>query len=273
MRCLENPIRFIDFFLCICCVVCPPSCSVIENREPCPCFVRVFPDDGRALEGVCRFFSFPEAGPVPDRSESLRFDGASAQERMVTVPKGNKILTLLEGLEGMAVDGNRLVVRPGKESDRIRCWSAETDCSGESASFPVRRTKHYATVLFSFEKSELPVCRYRVLVRGFFCGLDMRTLEPIAGDWSFMPQPLAPDAYDYSFRVPRQRGSGLVLELLDGNDLRKTDEILLGKVLEKAGYDWNKAELDDVQIVMDHVLAPLEVNVIEWKEDEIETVF
>ncbi len=109
----------------------------------------------------------------------------------------------------------------------------------------------------------------RIGVAGHFNGMDLRTLEPLEGEYSFIPAPATQRSYDYVFRVPRQSDDGLVLELLDAGTMMVRDSVMLGQLLVRAGYDWSKPVLDDVHVVMDHVVSLIDIDVIEWTENEM----
>lgn len=244
------------------------SCTVLEDRSPCPCSVKVCPVEGKSFRGDCLFFSFPEDGSSPDSMETLEYGLGSDQTRVVSVPKGYKTLTVLEGASGMEVGGGWVQTRPGCECDSLRCWSSRVDCRYEDAVLQVGKTKHFATVHFSFEDDGAQRCVFRVRVRGACCGLDLSTLEPVRGEYLFMPEPSSGDGYDFSFRVPRQLDDSLELEVLELSSMRLVNVIQLGGIMKDAGYDWTKAELDDVRLMMDHVATRIDVEVLEWADGE-----
>lgn len=244
------------------------SCTVMEDRGPCPCSVKVCPAEGKSFRNDCLFFSFPENENIPDAEQTLEYDRESDQTRLVSVPKGYKTLAVLEGAGEMEIESGCVLVDFGCECDSLRCWSSKVDCRFEDAVMQVRRTKHFATVYFSFENDGADRCAFRVRVRGAFCGLDLCSLEPVGGEYRFMPRPSSDDGYDFRFRVPRQADDSLELDVLELSSMKVVNVIELGKIMKEAGYDWTKAVLDDVSLLMDHVVMRIDVEVIEWAEGE-----
>lgn len=246
------------------------GCSVLEDRGPCPCYVAVVAEEGHELRGSCLFFSFPEGEGVPDVMQLLEYGAdPGGAEKAVPVPKGVKRLCLLKGQEGMYMEGNCIMVEKGREPDRLELWSASGDCSGETAVLRVPRTKHYATVHFSFGRSGDARCRFGLSVSGNSSGIDLLTMQAVKGSFHCVPKPVDNEGFEYEFRVPRQSDASLVLDLLDAATGGVGDRIMLGDILERSGYDWSKPVLDDVRLVMDHVATAIEVEVIGWEYDDI----
>ena len=98
-------------------------------------------------------------------------------------------------------------------------------------------------------------------VAGNVKGADKRTLAPVQGAFSCTPED-NPDG-GYVFRAPRQKDNSLILNRwsADGEEL---PPILLGQLIQKAGFDWTAENLGDVSILADLPAQTFQITVQDW---------
>ena len=80
------------------------------------------------------------------------------------------------------------------------------------------------------------------------------------------------NASGYEVRIPRQLRNEIVLELLDpSQDSNVPVSVIdVGKALESKGFDWEKTDLDDMNVVVDFTRMQAFVEVVDWNSAKIE---
>ncbi len=235
------------------------SCSVKEDRSPCPCWLTV---DGT------------DAFRVSD-SHSLRIwsaDGELLSEELTqpapssvleyTVPRGTVTVSVHSGpLAGREEEG-KVFFPDNLPADTLWAHASAVDCRGEEARDTVRMRRQFAKVTLRPREGSWSASGVRSMEVATSCGgLDLRTLEPLSGGWG-MPLDVADDT-EAVFFVPRLRPEGRFALLADTGG--GTEERDLQAALRQIGYDWRKADLDDIVLTIDGSLCVVEVTLEPWK--------
>lgn len=157
----------------------------------------------------------------------------------------------------------------GCDADSLWAFSSAVDCQGESASVRADLHKQFATITLSvsgYDKQDgYP---YTLEVSGEIIGMDIRTLDPLPGDFRFIPKDNG--AGTFRFRLPRQnQDSGLSITVEDADG---SEEFPLDKWIRLAGYDWTEPDLKDIDMVLDYAKASVSVNVSGWEDGGTVTV-
>ena len=236
------------------------SCSVKEDRSPCPCWLSVEETD---------------AFRVSDR-RSLRIwnaDGELLTEELTqpapssvleyTVPKGTVTVSVCSVLAtGREEDGKVLFV-DNLQADTLWAHASAVDCRGESATDTVRMHRQFARVTLRPDRgswSALDVSRLSVSTS---CGgLDLRTLNPLDGSWG-MAMGVTGES-ETVFFVPRLRPAGRFSLTLDIRGDREERD--LQAALRQTGYDWEKADLDDITLTFDGNFCVAAVTIEPWTD-------
>lgn len=236
------------------------SCSVKEDRSPCPCWLTVELGDA--------------ARTAPDVSVSLWEDGrailaetASPEETYErTVPRGIVTTAACTGLGGRIPADGTVAFTRGEKIDTLWSHTASVDCRDEHARDTARLHRQFAVARLVLEGApgEDRETGYRVETG---CGgLDLLTQRPVAGDWG-MPLELS-ESRGCLFAVPRLTGDcRFSIVVTDESGLE--DEIDLQPMLREQGYSWAKKDLDDMVIRLDHARGEASVTVLSWKEGHI----
>lgn len=237
------------------------SCSVKEDRTPCPCWLDVFfdafPKEGVSLAGYGsqRIFS-----DELDEKPYTGYREYEVQRTFISV----SAYRMLEGIDGRS--GSALIEK-GNQADSLYAHLSSVNCTGEFAVDTVRLHKQFATVYLTFENTEGITVSYTPVITGNVCGMDLKTLRPLEGEFEYEPSEAGP--LFYTFRIPRQKDSSLQMELYDSNDGSFIDTVDLGRLIVNSGYDWNARDLKDIVVTVDFAKVEMEIHVSEWGSEDI----
>lgn len=236
------------------------SCSVKEDRSPCPCWLQVTyldsPDIERSLSG----FSSEKLFSTEVKSREVFVE--------VTVPRTFVTVSSYRKMPGISLCGNSILIEKGRQADSLYAHCASVDCRGEDAVDTVRHHKQFSTVYLTFENTQEELMgRYGIRVKGDVCGMDITSLCPVDGEFEFVPGEISEGTY--RFRVPRQKDDSIVFELISREDGEVVDTIAAGILIKDMGFDWKARDLNDIVMTIDFSKVTLEVSVREWDSHEI----
>ncbi len=237
------------------------SCSVKEDRTPCPCWLDIditsCAEHAReiTLAGWNGSRVFSEKVAVADYPDVYE----------TTVTKGMVTSTAFCGLHESTLEGSRIRIPEGSESDQIRAHSVLVDCTGESAKDKVELYRQYATVHLSMKGEDAKVNPYGLRVIGDVSGIDITSLSPVAGAFQFEPK--ADSDGTWIFRLPRQNEDTRIRAelLLDGVVV---DQLSLHEWIRQTGYSWIERDLKEIYIGVDFGQGTVSVTIQGWDEGE-----
>lgn len=236
-------------------VLAAVSCSVKENRQNCPCrlmldltsidtsSVKVLNIHAATADGLV----FADTLLVEDFSELYVRD----------VPHGD-IRVLLWGCDDSEEE---LIIPYGKDCPMLYMSAFLADTRGEQYFREVELNKNHCLLTVFFEgRDESP---YSLTFRGNVNGYDSSG-DPSEGDFACVAYP---GGNGESMAVlPRQMDSSLLLDVEDeGSSVLKT--FAIGEYMDKSGYDWTEANLEDVVIVLDYSVTGLRVVFKGWDKE------
>ena len=238
------------------------SCSVKEDRSPCPCWLTVDGTDAFRVSDrpSLRIWSGADVGV----SETLP-EGDAPYVREYTVPRGTATVSVHSGPETGKEEEGRVLFADNLPADTLWAHASAVDCRGEEARDTVRMRRQFARVALRPREGSWSASGVRSMAVSTSCGgLDLRTLRPLDGGWG-MPLDIEDDT-EAVFYVPRLRPDGRFSLTLDiRGDAEERD---LQAALRQTGYDWTKADLDDITLTLDGSLCVVEVTVEQWKGGE-----
>lgn len=237
------------------------SCSVKEDRTPCPCWLCLDITPSKAYSKDVTLSAWNE-GRIFSQTVSIA-DYPSCYEQ--TVPKGHVNVSAYCGRRESMEEGGRIIIPLGCESDPIRAHLRSVDCLGEFAHDTLNMCKQWATVHLKIENSSDDQYPYSLSVESDICGIDLRNLSPIKGQFRY---DLDLDSQEScSFRLPRQRDdSKAVIVTYADND--RLDELPLYQWIEQTGYSWHDKDLKDIYIGVDYVRAEVTIIIQGWDEGD-----
>ena len=213
------------------------SCSVKEERGDCPCYLTV------------------------DAERTVSVDGWFGARSLFNVNGGFVDRQVPRGIVDIVASHGRFSVPEGQQMDSLFARRIPVDTDGESAYARVTLCKNFATIELDFKDEDDGRTDYDLLATGTISGVDVRSLNPVEGSFSFVPEPNT-DGRGYAFRVPRQKDETLKLLLSkDGNIVETID---LGYLIAKTGFDWKAESLGDIAILCDLPAHTFTITVKDW---------
>ena len=213
------------------------SCSVKEERSDCPCYLTV------------------------DAERTVSVDGWFGARSLFNVNGGFVDRQVPRGIVDIVASHGRFSVPEGQQMDSLFARRIPVDTDGESAYARVTLCKNFATIELDFKDEDDGRTDYDLLATGTISGVDVRSLNPVEGSFSFVPEPNT-DGRGYAFRVPRQKDETLKLLLSkDGNIVETID---LGHLVAKTGFDWKAESLGDIAILCDLPAHTFTITVKDW---------
>lgn len=237
------------------------SCSIKEDRTPCPCWLDI---DITSCAEHTREVTLAGWNGTRVFSEKVAVaDYPDVYETKVT--KGMVTSTAFCGLRESALDGSRILIPEGKQSDQIRAHAALVDCTGESARDKVELCRQYATVYLSMKGEEDVPNPYDIEIVTDICGIDITSLSPVEGAFRFAPQSDGDGVW--IFRLPRLKEDTPVTArmILEGS---LVDEFPLDSWIRQTGYSWLERDLKEIYIGVDYAAGKVSVTVQGWEEGE-----
>lgn len=244
------------------------SCSVKENRGPCPCYLDVTVDASATEDGDCIVSVFTIGGGDLTLRDTLSSDAPALE---LSLKKGHYSANALWGLSQCTLTDSLVVIPVGCECDSLySSITPDVDATGETANINFARNKQFATLNLSFEtEGEFP---FGVALRGNVDGYDLRTLAPHAGEFFVAPESLNETNSLFRTRLPRQKDNSLVIVLQERTQTASTkvavtdpNIIPLGEIIARTQYDWSAESLEDIDIRIDYVRAQITIHVCDWE--------
>lgn len=255
-------------------ILAGPACTVIESRQPCPCWATIEMERFRNLMGYEDVRTGIFTGGYLLESETAHLaDYVTQPYEKALRDRVPTTVSAACGFEGMMFRSDTLFSNKGAETGRLWTASLTQDCDGDLAYFDLEPHKDYTAVKFvivgivSVDEFE-----YDMRVRANYNGLRLRDRKPVEGAYVAYPRPLEAGMM-FEVRVPRQMDDEMVLDLLVPRDDRdytlddRVDVIPLGRKLVQQGFSWEKEDLDDAVVTIDVSRLDIGVIVSEWKEE------
>lgn len=246
------------------------ACSVKESRMDCPVWL-FFPDGFNIHEywGEAAMFAYEGGGSELTKVQTEQLDRVLGKAVVPSVSKGETFVTFVSGLEVMTLEEDtKLVIPLGKDCDGLYAAKDHLETYLEGWTLRDSLFCQFARIdvqMWALDGRSFP---YSLKIRGNVCGMYLKTLKPVEGAFLFEPQSCG-QGY-FSFRVPRQCDSSLMMEIWgdDENGIpAMLDEIPLGYVIEASGYDWDAKDLAPLGIGVDFARSKIVVSVEDWTEE------
>lgn len=235
------------------------SCSVKEDRVPCPGYLYVtVPEDARVV-GPVGMVGWNDK--VLFRHEhDLERDGRSWVK---TLKKGSLIFGAYSGNRTMVDDGHYMTIPLGSQCDSVYAYYTPVELE-EQAFVELSMKKQFATVRVDLNQSEGSMRALTFTVAGNTCGFDLNGFYPVSGAYSYEFRTAVKER-TASFRVPRQADDSLELQVMTPVGL-PLNTIAVGRYIGILGYDWTAEELADIEINIDFQYAIVEIRVEGWED-------
>ena len=250
------------------------SCSVKEDRGECPVYININFDEvirkdlfRKSLVCVQSSSAFSS-----DNLELLDYEGIGYD---VSASRGVVRLSAAFGHQACSFRSDTLLVQEGAEIGKLFVWSDVEMCEDDLYCVSARPHKQYCTMNvivcgeFPWQEAEFDM-RLKANCNSF----RMFDMEPLEGNYTALLE--RRNASGYEIRLPRQKVSDVIIELLEKNGSGLyTDSDLIGVVdvgreLAAKGYDWDKEDLDDVYVTVDFTRCSANIDIVPWNPETID---
>lgn len=253
----------------------PSSCSVLEDREDCPCRLRV------EVRKRCRL--------TPEREVQLRLRSEVSDASLVEirpladlqgyniemrVPKGPVRADGFVGLDHCRQEEDVLTIPYGMDADSLYWVSGSVDARGETAVLPIRIRKEHVRIHLRFLYDEEGPYPFIPVIRSSTAGLRLQDGTPVSGPFRCFPRKTEDASFDAI--LPRQLNpDDLVLEIRrmeDDPDGTPRTEIPLGRLISGSGaFSWEDEDLKDLLIQFDYANAGISLQIMDWELGQVIT--
>lgn len=266
--------------LSICCVPLLlwgiSACSVKEDRGVCPVYININFDDVIARGQYDRSLVNVESR-IPVCQEDIRLRDYEVDGYEVAARRGPVRMSAAFDYDSYSWHGDTIRVKEGAESSPLFVWSERALCEDDLYFTAVTPYKQY--------------CKMNIIIVGLLPGQDflydlrlkancnglaLYDIDPVEGNYTVVAT--HKNASGYELCIPRQRENRLILELLEprSTHIYEEDDLIgildVGADMEAMGYDWEKVNLDDVNVVVDFSRMSASIEVVPWNENEIDAI-
>lgn len=275
--------------LAILCLISFASCSVKEIRHGCPCILSIDLTDIPKENGNITLLVDNAAERYDSNINPMEDDSGIVR---ITVDKGTNHIICVQGFTSARVyDGRNVIIPVGEESSPISLSTYDVECKGESQYYKPVLHKEWAKLTICYDLGSLSEYPYSFIIDGNVRGIDLRTGKSLYGNFSCVAaestmttqqnttgQSLdgnssceataSPDTKnEASVSLPRQdsKKPGLRLSLVSKEDYSIWKEYDLSQIIVDTGFDWEKTDLDDIRIHLDHSGQLSGITVIDWQ--------
>ena len=248
------------------------SCSVLEDRKPCPCFLDV--DYSRVLDGPCSASGLVRVEVLTPLLEVFGETPLAACPDTVEFVVTRSAATVVGAVSPSDslpwnADGTRIAYAAGNQMDSLYLHASPVDCSGEEAYCLLMPTKQFSTVFITDNRGGEALRAFNLVVRGSTCGLDVRDGSALPGDYLYTVQDYDA-AGGISVRIPRQIDNDLVLLLYDRGTYNRRFTIPVGRVLPLPDAS---QPLPDYEVRIDFEAMLSYVRIADWEEVGMTAIF
>ena len=246
-----------------------PGCSMKEDRDQCPCILKIVYAEDDALmiaEGVRICLDGAAEGQAFKHSDTA-VTIISGLEVSLKAWRGDlDVLSLYPAdAERMDEDGECWFrIREG--SSCLEIWTAHSRANTGSDRSVVNCNlrKNHCRLRIIFNGTG----NYEIRARGNVCGYGYDG-KPYPG--RFQADAETDDDGSLYVCVPRQKDNSLMLDLISGDGGVRS--FAIGNYLAESGYDWNSDDLHDATINIDYAATAVTFTIDKWSRTlQFETV-
>lgn len=222
------------------------SCSIKEDRMPCPGYLEIGLDSCRPLTGGTQLWGWNEDGTIFDKRVDI--SQSSGNMAAFSVPKGEFNYCLWFGLKDWKehVRNHVYTIPLGKEADPL--YASPVHGLLMSGEFlrdeAVPHRQHCVLTVVMSGLSQERMQGLLLSIRSGTSGISLADLSPVQGE--FLVTGVPDKDGKLSFTLIRQGFGDLKASLFDNGKLAATYD--LTAILDSIGYDWAAEDLSDVTV-------------------------
>lgn len=241
------------------------SCTVLEDREGCPCRLRfdVRKSCGLSGEQATRVYVAEESGRTQEH-DALLADFRNLRTG-TTVRRG---LIRAGGWIGSATHsrlrGNRLMIEEGAPGDSLYWISGTVDADAETAVLPLRIRKEHVRLALSFVLDDSGRFPFDLTVRSTTAGIDLIDGTPVPGHFRCHLEEESPGCFRTI--LPRQYApEDLRIEVRSKDGTGDVSYLPLHSYITACTYfSWLDEDLRDLEIEINYIIGTVTVRVEDW---------
>lgn len=244
------------------------SCSIKEDRTLCDCWLTVDAScmdpikTRRPMDGLTMLFDNDNGYSMRDEISYEELD--STDMVLYRLPRRLTEIVAVSGDDSVNVAGSSYCpMQHHKTYPRIFSWHEKTDLNLEEKTIVPKPNKHHCVVHVTVapemgaEDGDLVV-----KVSGQVIGMDLWTNRPINGDF-FETLPVGTDGM-VDIVIPRQYDQHEVTMSIY-REAKPVIHVNLSRLMLEEGYDWSKADLDDVSYFIENFYIEGLVKILPWE--------
>lgn len=248
--------RFIILPLAFGLLLLPTACSVLEDRESCPCRLHI---DLSAVPYPEVRLSLSKGSWRDLRTLSLPGEGGC----VVNVPRGKVDVMAVYPSSSGDFSGSGWTIPPGEDCPPVYLGARRVDTDREEAFCSLCLHKNFCllTLRLASESGGEPF-PFRLTVDGNVSGFTPGG-APREGVFSYRLPPFD-GAGETTVCLPRQKDASLTMEVLFSDEVLR--HFALGELMARGGYDWSAPDLADVTLTLDYARSRLTLRADAWSE-------
>lgn len=251
------------------------SCSLKEDRDGCPCHL-VIGLENADKKGNADIYIFQE-GSETVAAHVVPTDFPEGY--IAEVKRSSATVTVIEGLKEGIINDGKLRIRDGNDADRLFLFNETLQCQSETVRTSARLHKNWTTLEISLipalgrndtadsqedSGSNDSATDIGIDISGGICGIDLKSGEPLKGDFRCRARLSDSGFTVFSVNLPRQKNpeDEILVRVRRGKEVLFSADI--SAAIAKSGFDWTKPDLDDIRLCLDYVSASYSINVSNW---------
>jgi len=238
------------------------SCSIRENRTPCPCWLDIFLEDAADYNSPVILSGWRDGKCIYQATISEDECLAMGSYEAKVYPTGLINSSAIAKVSKSRLKSGNIIIPEGEQCDEYfaHC-TIDLDCSGEEAEDHIRMRKQYSKLFIQVGNVPESVNNIAIEIKGNVNGMTLDGLEPIEGRFRYIAT--QDQNGNWCACLPRQMDNSLSMDVFtDGEHYAKVG---LGDIIAQTGFCWSDADLDDIFIKI-NLLADfsIELNIIDW---------
>ena len=234
----------------------PTACSVLEDRDSCPCRLHI------------------DLSDVPYPEVRLSLSGGSWRDLLtltlpgegdfvVNVPRGKVDVLAVYPSSSGDYSSPGWTIPTGEDCPPVYLGARRVDTDREEAFCALSLHKHFCrlTLRLASEGGGEPF-PFRLTVDGNVSGFTPGG-APREGSFSYCLPPFD-EAGETTVCLPRQKDASLTMEVLFSDEVLR--HFALGELMARGGYDWSAPDLADVTLTLDYARTRLTLHADAWEE-------
>lgn len=240
------------------------ACSVKEARWDCKCRLTVDLSQSHYDPRKDMTILICENGVIFEEKINAGQTGSKLRKQ---IQKGDVTVSAIMSPENYSIMTDRLILSEGDDADSLWMYSKKVKATGETACDTVILRKEYCAMTLVPIWDNPEIYPYDIEIEGNVIGISITDLTPVKGQFRY--RPVRNGDNTFTANIPRQTDGSLAVNFYDRLSGKCIRKMPIGLYMEKAGYDWNKENLDDIYLDMDSSYMTINVTIQNWETGQL----